>query len=207
MVNTSGEAVLLPQYIATAEQTPVEELAGTKRSSSEDQCVPEPKKARGAFKKRNQKNNDYLRSIPRLCSYVAIDQPCPREKCSFSHDLIEFLASKPELLSLNCPYSSLSPSKPCPYGHSCLCSDHINSPLTSPDLTPIFSTNHISGDLKFQLQKKQYFSATLDPIESNPTPASFLDNDKTLWLAPLATLGMLNYLSNRMSSCFQKALY
>ncbi|KAL0225377.1 hypothetical protein RCL1_003289 [Eukaryota sp. TZLM3-RCL] len=183
MVNTSGEAVLLPQYIASAEQTPVEELAGTKRSSSEDQCVPEPKKAR------------------------AIDQPCPREKCSFSHDLNEFLASKPELLSLNCPYSSLSSPKPCSYGHSCLCSDHINSPLTSPDLTPIFSTNHISGDFKFQLQKKQYFSATRDPTESNPTPASFLDKDKTLWLAPLATLGMLNYLSNPMSSCFPKALY
>ncbi|KAI9026157.1 tRNA-dihydrouridine synthase 3-like protein [Hyaloraphidium curvatum] len=53
-----------------------------------------------------------------LCSAVAFGRPCPRgEGCKFSHDVMEYLASKPEDLGDTCP--AMEAFGRCPVGVKC----------------------------------------------------------------------------------------
>ncbi|KAL0249409.1 hypothetical protein GEMRC1_004641 [Eukaryota sp. GEM-RC1] len=145
------------------------------------------KKAKGAFKNRNRKNHNYVKQIPRLCSFAAIERPCTRQSCKFDHDTEAFVAAKPPVIDFSCPFSLTSTG--CSFGLTCLCKDHSPFPTDINDFSPyqsVFYQNYPSIDLKMKLSKKNYDFQIDSPADS---PSPNFPSDSNLWLAPLATLG------------------
>jgi tRNA-dihydrouridine synthase 3 len=121
------------------------------------------KKNRGRNKKRPRDVN--ITADNKICLAVLRGEECPYEKCRFSHDLKEYLATRPPDIKIkgfleSCPLFERSGF--CHFGCMCRFADcHIN-PATGANLGGLLKEeedpvmNSLSADLRTQLRRNTY---------------------------------------------------
>ncbi|KAJ2373406.1 tRNA-dihydrouridine(47) synthase [NAD(P)(+)]-like protein, partial [Coemansia sp. RSA 2607] len=120
--------------------------------------TPSDPAPRGQHKNRRQQNKNVAQQQPRsskLCVKIALGDECPfGEKCTFSHDVAAYLASKPEDLGTECPV--LEAFGWCKYGLRCrFASAHPAEQKKPEGETREHTMNDFSRDLMIRIRKKQ----------------------------------------------------
>ncbi|KAJ1945063.1 tRNA-dihydrouridine synthase 3, partial [Linderina macrospora] len=92
-----GVAPIKKEYLIVRSTEPaVESPAATPTTEGNSESQPKRReKASGQNKNRKQKNKQVYKDSNRLCAQIALGNECKfGEKCTFSHDVDEFLAQR-----------------------------------------------------------------------------------------------------------------
>ena len=160
-------------------------IAGDKNTN-----IKKGKKQEKSNRKR-ARERDFVNNDDKICPAINLGNECKfGDNCHFTHDVVAFLAKKPEDIKDRCILYDLYGE--CPNGLSCRFGNcHIDKetgkPLKNPTGLITQEINQLSQDTKVALRKKKYFyNLNTDPYPMKEV--KLVDFSNKVWIIIIITI-------------------